>query len=99
MVQLQALLAPLSNMWLGTGLLAILCIDCSIRSLGVLTSFAFWEPTALYPRSEVPLLEMTEYEWPPLFHTPLQVAASQYRISDSWHRHHNTVFCRAHWDS
>lgn len=60
---LQALLAPLSSVWLGIGLLSILFIYCSIGSAGVPTSFEFWEPAAWYPLREAPLLEMTEYEW------------------------------------
>ena len=57
------MLAPLSKVWFGIGLLSILFIYCSIGSAGVPTSFAFWEPAAWYPLREAPLLEMTEYEW------------------------------------
>ena len=60
---LRVLIAPLSSVWLGIGLLATLFIYCSIGSAGVPTSLAIWEPTALYPLREAPLLEMTEYEW------------------------------------
>ncbi|MDP6600771.1 MAG: hypothetical protein QGH76_00590 [Phycisphaerales bacterium] len=63
MLTAVAFIELFSSVWLGITLLSLLFVYCSVGSAGVPVSIFIWEPQAWRSVREIPVLEMTEFEW------------------------------------